>query len=117
MPKRYLKKTRDKSRSSRDVGDQERHIKQAYILTLLAPVIAASAIWPHVWKQLNRVSTTNSVSALKGTIAGFASQLNDRDQEMLYNDLKIAGIPGENNESSVHLILTVATTLGVSQSE
>ncbi|GBO99768.1 hypothetical protein EVAR_74191_1 [Eumeta japonica] len=58
---------------------------------LLAPVTAASAIWPYVWRRSNR--------------------------DTLCNDLEVAGTPEEKNESSMRLILRVAIKLGVSLDE
>ncbi|GBP49918.1 hypothetical protein EVAR_29531_1 [Eumeta japonica] len=69
-------------------------------------------------------SLTSAVGACNGRISdlvirveSIALELNERDQDMICNDLEIAGILEEKNESSVYLILSVATKLGVSLDE
>lgn len=57
------------------------------------------------------------ICQLKKTINGLKLELNDRDQEVLSNDLEIAGIPQEQNENPTHLILGVALKLGVTLEE
>ncbi|GBP28617.1 hypothetical protein EVAR_85816_1 [Eumeta japonica] len=49
---------------------------------------------------------TNDVSALEGTMADLRSELNDRDENMLCNNLEIAAIPEKKNESSMHAAYT-----------
>ncbi|GBP53183.1 hypothetical protein EVAR_28526_1 [Eumeta japonica] len=73
---------------------------------------------------MNTIQTTGASSfwprranGAKGTIAGFKSELTYRDQDMLCNDLGIAGIPEEKKERSMHLTLRVATKLSVSLDE
>lgn len=61
--------------------------------------------------------TPGGTSALEQTIAELKLELNDRDQELLCNDIEIAGIPEEKNENSTHIIMTVATKLGVTLDE
>lgn len=51
------------------------------------------------------------------TIAELKAELNDRDQDMLSNDIEIAGLPEETAERSVHLVLNVAKKLGVKLEE
>lgn len=55
--------------------------------------------------------------ALEQTVADLKLDLNDRDQELLCNDIEIAGIPEENNEQCCHLALVVAQKLGVTLEE
>ncbi|XP_045541400.1 uncharacterized protein LOC123722877 [Papilio machaon] len=47
------------------------------------------------------------------TIADLRIQLNDRDQELLLNDVEIAGLPEERNENVLHLVSVVAVKLGL----
>lgn len=46
-------------------------------------------------------------------IAQLRADLNDRDQDVLSNDLEIRNIPEERGENPIHLVVTVATKLGV----
>ncbi|KAJ2940129.1 hypothetical protein O0L34_g14167 [Tuta absoluta] len=56
-------------------------------------------------------------AALEHTIMELKSELNDREQELLCNDIEIAGVPEENGELPVHLTLSIAAKLGVSLEE
>lgn len=56
-------------------------------------------------------------NVLNKAIAGLKLELNERDQDLLCNDLEIAGIPEERNENPTHLTLAVATKLGVKLEE
>ncbi|KAI5632928.1 hypothetical protein NE865_14332 [Phthorimaea operculella] len=56
-------------------------------------------------------------TAFELTIAELKSELNDRDQELLCNDIDIAGVPEENAELPIHLTLNIAAKLGVSLEE
>lgn len=57
------------------------------------------------------------ISLLENTIADLKMELNDRDQDLLRNDIEIAGIPEEKNELTLHLVLAVVTKLGVTVEE
>ncbi|XP_014370183.2 uncharacterized protein LOC106720117 [Papilio machaon] len=57
--------------------------------------------------------TINNVDHLENTIADLRIQLNDRDQELLLNDVEIAGLPEERNENVLHLVSVVAVKLGL----
>ncbi|XP_063538677.1 uncharacterized protein LOC134747927 [Cydia strobilella] len=50
---------------------------------------------------------------LEQTIASLKMDINDRDQEILSNDIEISGIPEETNERALHLALSVSNKLGV----
>ncbi|XP_022834155.1 uncharacterized protein LOC111361927 [Spodoptera litura] len=54
-----------------------------------------------------------SYDAIEATIAALKTQLNDRDQELLQNDLIIAGIPETKDENKFHTIKVLSTKLGV----
>lgn len=60
-------------------------------------------------------SLTNGSSdkKLMESIQQLKSELNDRDQELLSNDIEISCIPEEKGESVPHIVLTVASKLGV----
>lgn len=62
-------------------------------------------------------ATNGNVSVLEQTIANLKLDLNDRDQEMLGNDVEVAGVPEENNESAIHLVLSLSAKLGVTLEE
>lgn len=51
--------------------------------------------------------------SLGKTIENLKMELNARDQDLLINDLEITGIPETKEESVNHLVLLVATKLGV----
>ncbi|XP_052750039.1 uncharacterized protein LOC128200485, partial [Galleria mellonella] len=57
--------------------------------------------------------TNDTTSVLEQTISELKMELNHRDQELLCNDIEIAGIPEDTNERGIHLALTVAQKLGV----
>lgn len=64
-------------------------------------------------ERQQREATNSGVTGWEQTIASLKLDLNDRDQEMLGNDVEVAGLPEENNESTSHLVLTLSATLGV----
>ncbi|KAH9638607.1 hypothetical protein HF086_003852 [Spodoptera exigua] len=55
--------------------------------------------------------------AVEATIAALKAQLNDRDQELLQNDLIIAGIPETKGENQFHTIRVLSSKLGVTLEE
>ncbi|XP_022822430.1 uncharacterized protein LOC111353550 [Spodoptera litura] len=55
--------------------------------------------------------------SLENTIDELRCQLNDRDQELLVNDIEISGIPESRDESTLHLIKILGTKLGVNIDE
>ncbi|XP_026330590.1 uncharacterized protein LOC113238083 [Hyposmocoma kahamanoa] len=60
---------------------------------------------------------TTATSSLENAISELKLELNDRNQELLRNDIEIAGVPEENHERSIHLALTVACKLGLNLEE
>ncbi|KAL0901386.1 hypothetical protein ABMA27_006660 [Loxostege sticticalis] len=60
---------------------------------------------------------TAAIAALERTVADLKLDLNDRDQELLCNDVEISGIPEENSERCCHIVLAVAQKLGVKLEE
>ncbi|XP_047984695.1 uncharacterized protein LOC125225161 [Leguminivora glycinivorella] len=60
---------------------------------------------------------SDDTADLERKIAELQQDINYRDQELLSNDIEIAGIPETNNEQGIHLVLTVANKLGVSIEE
>jgi hypothetical protein len=68
--------------------------------------------------EQQREDTTNSTTAaLEQTVADLKLDLNARDQELLCNDVEIAGIPEEKSERCCHIVLAVAQKLGVTLEE
>lgn len=51
--------------------------------------------------------------SLLATVEELKTELNDRDQELLINDIEISCIPERKGESLSHIALTLATILGV----
>lgn len=54
------------------------------------------------------------IAELENAIVELKLEINDRDQDMLSNDLELTNIPEEPNESPIHIVKLVATKLGVS---
>ncbi|KAJ8706727.1 hypothetical protein PYW07_012805 [Mythimna separata] len=54
---------------------------------------------------------------LDDVIGELRCQLNDRDQELLLNDIEVSGIPECRDESALHLVKVLGTKLGVSFDE
>lgn len=57
------------------------------------------------------------VAALEETIFQLKTQLQERDQESLLNDVEVSNLPEMTNENATHVILTLASKLGVSLEE
>lgn len=60
---------------------------------------------------------TGSNDRLLLAIEQIKSELNDRDQELLDNDIEIACVPETKGESLPHIIMTLSTKLGVNLTE
>lgn len=58
-----------------------------------------------------------STDDLSAAIAQLRADLNDRDQDLLLNDVEISGIPENDNESCGHILSAVALKLGVTLEE
>ncbi|XP_063635112.1 uncharacterized protein LOC134805837 [Cydia splendana] len=67
----------------------------------------------HAQRQNTNIKNNN----LEETVACLKMDLNDRDQEILCNDVEIVGIPEENNERTLHLAHIVSKKLGVQLEE
>ncbi|CAG5048718.1 unnamed protein product [Parnassius apollo] len=50
---------------------------------------------------------------LESTVNQLQADLNDRDQELLANDVELSGIPEESREKPTHLVLSVVTKFGI----
>ncbi|XP_022815865.1 uncharacterized protein LOC111349122 [Spodoptera litura] len=55
--------------------------------------------------------------AVEASITALKTQLNDRDQELLQNDLIIAGIPETKGENAFHTVRVLSAKLGVTMDE
>ncbi|XP_023954808.2 uncharacterized protein LOC112058317 [Bicyclus anynana] len=55
----------------------------------------------------------NNNNNMDSTIAQLKSELNDRDQELLLNDVEITSIPEEKMENTAHVASLIAVKLGV----
>lgn len=53
------------------------------------------------------------ISGIEETVAQLKMELEERNQDLLANDLEIAGFPESNNENTTHIVLTIAKKLGV----
>jgi hypothetical protein len=56
-------------------------------------------------------------TALVDTISQLRLELNDRDQELLLNDIEISNVPETNGENAMHLVTTLGQKLGVTLTE
>ncbi|CAH1640908.1 unnamed protein product [Spodoptera littoralis] len=54
------------------------------------------------------------VAVVEGVVEQLKRELNDRDQELMANDLVIANLPETPAENPVHMVKAIATKLGVS---
>ncbi|CAG9138017.1 unnamed protein product [Plutella xylostella] len=61
--------------------------------------------------------TEGTGSRLEAVIAELRLELNEKDQELLENDVEVTNLPEENGENPMHLILSVASKLGVNLHE
>ncbi|XP_013161808.1 PREDICTED: uncharacterized protein LOC106113533 [Papilio xuthus] len=68
-----------------------------------------------VEKQLDVKTFANE--QLENTVADLKMQSNERDQELLQNDVEIAGLPEERSENALHLASIVAVKLGLTLEE
>lgn len=57
------------------------------------------------------------ISTLEGSVARLQTEINDRDQELMLNEVELSGIPEERGENPTHIALACATKLGVSLDE
>lgn len=62
-------------------------------------------------------SESSVISNLEETIAQLKLEIDEREQDMLGNDIEIASFPETSNENPTHVILTVAKKLGVQLEE
>lgn len=62
--------------------------------------------------KLNETHRCN-VSDMEETILKLKMEIQDRDQDMLINDVEIAGFPEVKNENTTHAVLTIAKKLGM----
>ncbi|KPJ07137.1 hypothetical protein RR48_07984 [Papilio machaon] len=68
-----------------------------------------------VEKKIDTKSSDNV--HLENMIADLKVQLDERDQELLLNDVEIAGLPEERSENALHLASVVAVKLGLTLEE
>lgn len=62
-------------------------------------------------------AVTKKIQSLEESITHLQMNLDDRDQELLLNDIEITGVPEENNENPIHIVLACATKIGVELDE
>lgn len=66
---------------------------------------------------LEKRFTETNISQLEATVAQLKKDINDRDQELLINDLEIANLPEETGENLSQIISLIAIKLQVDLSE
>lgn len=57
------------------------------------------------------------VQALEENMLRLRHDLNERDQELLLNEIEMSGVPEENGENPVHIVLACAAKLGLQLDE
>lgn len=69
-------------------------------------------------RRMNEISgSQRDGGSLLRSIAQLKSELNERDQELLLNDVELSCVPEQQGEAVGHVILTLATKLGVPLTE
>lgn len=69
------------------------------------------------FKALEKKVLTAEVTILAEAIGDLQCQLNERDQELLSNDVEITNVPEYESESVGHLVMATATKLGMTLEE
>ncbi|XP_063358731.1 uncharacterized protein LOC134648180 [Cydia amplana] len=59
----------------------------------------------------------NTEASLADTVAQLRLELNDRDQDMLLNDVELSNVPEQSGENTLHIVATLGQKLGVTLSE
>jgi hypothetical protein len=67
--------------------------------------------------ELQRRVDQESESSLAGTVAQLKAELNDRDQELLLNQLEVTGVPEPKGENPVSTTIILAQKIGVALME
>lgn len=68
-------------------------------------------------KALEKTTSEQPHKSLAATIDVLKSELNDRDQDLLLNDVEISCIPEQKGENVTHIVTTIADKLGVKLTE
>ncbi|CAG5023804.1 unnamed protein product [Parnassius apollo] len=67
-----------------------------------------------IHKEIESRKTAQTNAHLESIVTELQQQTTYKDQEALLNDVEIVGIPEFSGESTMHIVLTVASKLGVS---
>ncbi|CAG5045854.1 unnamed protein product [Parnassius apollo] len=67
-----------------------------------------------IHKEIESRQTVQTNTHLESIVTELQQQISYKDQEALLNDVEIVGIPEFSGESTMHIVLTVASKLGVS---
>jgi prefoldin subunit 5 len=63
--------------------------------------------------QKEHHTDVSQVLELQATIEQLKSELNDKEQNSLMNDLEISGLPEQQHENTVHMVKLIAAKMGV----
>ncbi|XP_059061518.1 uncharacterized protein LOC131854419 [Achroia grisella] len=102
---------------------QEMSTFRAAITNLTAAITSQNARLNSLETRLDAVETNkHEVSDcqdkdLRETVSQLKMEILERDQELLANDVEISGFPETPNENTIHIILSIANTLGVELEE
>ncbi|CAG9790320.1 unnamed protein product [Diatraea saccharalis] len=58
-----------------------------------------------------------NVNTFEENISHLKAQLNNRDQELLLNDIDLSGIPEQNGENLSNIVIALSTKLGITYEE
>lgn len=65
----------------------------------------------------NKPSPPSDVTELHDVIDQMHTELNERDQELLLNDIEISGVPEHQGESTIHITIALSQKLGMQLEE
>lgn len=95
------------------------------VLSLTGAVNACSARMDNIEKRLELIESARNeerssdkvITSLQETVNELKSEINDRNQNDLLNDIEITGITESQGDNIIHTILLLATKLGVALAE
>ncbi|XP_059049434.1 uncharacterized protein LOC131844537 [Achroia grisella] len=102
------------SEQFKKISDQLSHDMNKFVMVLEGIQTRITSVEDRVHVIEKRLDTQKD---LTDTVARLQAELNDRDQELLHNDVEINGLPEEKNERPIHLVALVSKKLGLEVNE
>lgn len=93
------------------------HLKE--VAEMQASLKACNERIDALWTRMDAFETVSLNKPLSGhleveeVVAQLRGELNEREQELLANDIEIANLPENNGENPIHIVQLIATKLGV----